>query len=85
MTLHENKDAFRDAIRAASEHLGIRDVFVEKDYWVSLILKRLSQSQFKNEVVFKGGTSLSKAHHLINRFSEDVDLAIIKTEGQTET
>ena len=85
MTLHENKDVFRDAIRAASEHLGIRDVFVEKDYWVTLILKRLSQSQFKNGVVFKGGTSLSKAHRLINRFSEDVDLAIIKTEGQTET
>ena len=85
MTLHENKEVFSDAIRAASEHLGIRDDFVEKDYWVTLILKRLSQSEFRNEVVFKGGTSLSKVHRLINRFSEDVDLAIIKAEGQTDT
>jgi hypothetical protein len=85
MTLHENKEAFNDAIRAASEHLGIRDVFVEKDYWVTLILQRLSQSEFKNNVIFKGGTSLSKVHKLINRFSEDVDLAILKSEGQTET
>jgi predicted nucleotidyltransferase component of viral defense system len=85
MTLHENEEAFNDAIRAASEQLGIRDVFVEKDYWVTLILKRLSQSDFKNKVIFKGGTSLSKVHKLINRFSEDVDLAILKSEGQTET
>ncbi len=85
MTLHENKEAFNAAIRAASEHLGIRDVFVEKDYWVTLILKKLSQSEFKNKVIFKGGTSLSKVHKLINRFSEDVDLAILKSEGQTET
>jgi hypothetical protein len=85
MNLQENKDAFSDAIRAASEYLGIRDIFVEKDYWVTLILKRLSKSEFRNMVVFKGGTSLLKVHRLINRFSEDVDLAILKTEGQTET
>ena len=85
MTLHENKEAFSDAIRAASEHLGIRDEFVEKDYWVTLLLKRLSQSEFRNKVIFKGGTSLSKVHKLINRFSEDVDLAILKSKGQTET
>ena len=47
VTLHENKDAFRDAIRVASDHLEIRDVFVEKDYWVTLVLKRLSRSQSK--------------------------------------
>ena len=85
MTLHENKEAFSDAIRAASEYLRIRDVFVEKDYWVTLILERLSQSEFRNMVVLKGGTSLSKVHRLINRFSEDIDLAILNTEGQTET
>jgi len=44
MNLHENKDAFRVAIRAASDHFDIREVFVEKDYWVTFILRRLSLS-----------------------------------------
>jgi len=42
MNLHENKEALQDAIRAASDYLGIREIFVEKDYWVTLMLKRLS-------------------------------------------
>jgi len=69
MILHENSDTFRDAIRTASDHLGIRDDFVEKDYWVTFILKRLSESDYSGNVVFKGGTSLSKVHKLIARFS----------------
>jgi hypothetical protein len=85
MNLHENEETFRDAIRAASDQFGIRDVFVEKDYWVTFLLKRLSQSENSKNVVFKGGTSLSKVYKLIARFSEDVDLAILKSEGQTET
>jgi len=85
MTLHENKEAFSNAIRAASDHLGIREIFVEKDYWVTFLLKRLSLSEYADRVIFKGGTSLSKVFRLIDRFSEDVDLAILKTEGQTET
>lgn len=83
MTLHEYRDSFSDAIRAASDHFGIREVFVEKDYWVTFILKRLSQSQYRDKVVFKGGTSLSKVFGLIDRFSEDIDLAIEKGEGQS--
>ncbi len=83
MTLHENKEAFSNAIRATSDHLGIREVFVEKDYWVTFILKRLSNSEHKDKVVFKGGTSLSKVFGLIERFSEDIDLAIIKVAGQS--
>lgn len=83
MTLHDNRESFGDAIRAASDHFGIREVFVEKDYWVTFILKRLSQSQYRDKVVFKGGTSLSKVFGLIDRFSEDVDLAIIQEEGQS--
>ncbi len=77
MKLHENKQDFQDAIQATSESLGIRDIFIEKDYWVTYILKQLSNSEFKDEVVFKGGTSLSKAFNIISRFSEDVDLVII--------
>lgn len=80
MILHEDKKAFIDAIRITSDYYGTRDVFVEKDYWATYLLKKLSQSDFKDKVVFKGGTSLSKAYDLINRFSEDVDLAILNAK-----
>ena len=85
MNLHENSGAFEDAIRAASDHLEMRTVFVEKDYWVTFLLSRLSKSVHSDKIVFKGGTSLSKVFKLIARFSEDVDLAILKSEGQTAT
>lgn len=78
MKLHENKTEFAQAIQAASTKLGIREVFIEKDYWICFVLKNLSLSkEYKPQVVFKGGTSLSKAHKAIHRFSEDVDLAVI--------
>jgi predicted nucleotidyltransferase component of viral defense system len=84
MNLHKNMDAFRDAIRVAGDHFDIREIFVEKDYWVTFILGRLSQSASRDKVVFKGGTSLSKVFKLIARFSEDIDLAIIKEPGHTD-
>lgn len=83
MILHENRKAFEDAIRAASDHFNIREIFIEKDYWVTFILKRLSLSKSLDKFVFKGGTSLSKVYRLIERFSEDIDLALIKEEEQT--
>ena len=84
MNLHKNDKSFQDAIRAASDHLRIRDIFVEKDYWVTFLLRRLSLSENSENVVFKGGSSLSKVYKLIDRFSEDVDLAILKKEGQSK-
>lgn len=80
MRLHENEEEFRDAILATSSALKIRDIFIEKDYWVTYILKELSKSVHAKEVVFKGGTSLSKAYDLVHRFSEDVDLVILGKE-----
>ena len=77
LKLHADIKTFRDAITAASQSLGIREVFIEKDYWVTFVLWHLSKSKYKNRVVFKGGTSLSKAYDLIRRFSEDVDLALL--------
>jgi len=77
MNLHHDKISFSAAIQAASDRLNIQPVFIEKDYWVTLVLKRLSESRYKESVVFKGGTSLSKGHHLIDRFSEDIDIAVI--------
>lgn len=85
MNLHEEKEAFSNAIRAASDHFGRREVLIEKDYWVTYILWKLSKSQYVDKVVFKGGTSLSKVFNLIDRFSEDVDLAVIKDSNQSST
>lgn len=77
MILHENKKEFTEAIQAASDNLNISTVFIEKDYWITKVLKELSLSKHANGVVFKGGTSLTKAHKLIQRFSEDVDIAVL--------
>ena len=49
---------------------------VEKDAWVTLILRMIFNSELANHLIFKGGTSLSKAFNLIERFSEDIDLGI---------
>ena len=78
MILHNAADAYLELIQATAEHQGIPAVYVEKDYWVTRALKRLHESDHKNDIVFKGGTALSKAHRLIDRFSEDIDLATRK-------
>lgn len=82
MIFHQSND-FVDAIESAAAHFKMRTIFIEKDYWVTHVLKNLSTSKFVDEVIFKGGTSLSKAHDCINRFSEDIDLAILKTEDMS--
>jgi len=74
MTLDQHPN-FRDLINITSEDLGIIPELVEKDYWVTRVLRALaSDSSLKNQIIFKGGTSLSKGWKLIDRFSEDVDL-----------
>lgn len=82
MFLHENKQAFKEILTAASEFLGRPLDIVEKDYYVTMILKLLSE-QYDN-VVFKGGTSLSKALHLITRFSEDIDITFSEHIGSSK-
>ena len=58
-------------------NMGITPALVEKDFWVSWVLKRLYQhDELARLLLFKGGTSLSKAYKLINRFSEDIDLVL---------
>jgi len=49
---------------------------IEKDWWVVQTLSALFSTEYADKLVFKGGTSLSKAWNLIERFSEDVDLAL---------
>lgn len=62
MNLHEDLSNFKDLINLTANDLGILEFYIEKDYWVTYILKRLSNSEYRNKVVFKGGTSLSKAY-----------------------
>lgn len=77
MKLHEDNEVFSELVAVTAETIGLPQVYVEKDYWVTKALKYLSESSHVGEVVFKGGTSLSKAYRLIERFSEDIDLAVL--------
>ena len=65
---------FRRIITNVALKQNILEVYVEKDYWLYLILKEIFKNN-ENGYVFKGGTSLSKCFHLINRFSEDIDIS----------
>lgn len=80
MFLHEDKELFRDVIEATAEAQKRPLAVVEKDYYVTMILKLLSEEA--EGCVFKGGTSLSKCHHAIDRFSEDIDIAFSDTLTQ---
>jgi hypothetical protein len=66
----------RIAYTQIAEKTGMSAYAVEKDWWVVQILSILFESSLKEHMVFKGGTSLSKAWNLIERFSEDIDLAV---------
>ena len=79
MYLHNDKPLFKKIIQEVSDTLNILDAVVEKDYYVSLILKEIATASDK--VVFKGGTSLSKALKVINRFSEDIDISFSEHIG----
>lgn len=81
MNIHLDERSFKALITNTANFLQMNQAFIEKDYWVTFVLKKLSKSQYKDNFIFKGGTSLSKAHKIIERFSEDVDLAVIINES----
>ncbi len=68
----------REALfRNTAAKMGISEAIIEKDFWVCYILDYLfHRCKWKDHLVFKGGTSLSKAFGLIERFSEDIDLIL---------
>lgn len=63
-----------DALNAAADASGLPPHLLEKDIWVVWALRHLFSGPYAEQLVFKGGTSLSKAYGVIRRFSEDVDL-----------
>lgn len=80
MYLHNDRNLFAEVITETNKQTGITRSIIEKDYYVTMILKLLAA---KNpEIVFKGGTSLSKCFHLINRFSEDIDITFSEHIGE---
>ena len=74
MKLHENKSLFEETVNNIFEQTSIKHEIIEKDYYVTVILKELSEHL--QGLLFKGGTSLSKCYKLIKRFSEDIDLTL---------
>lgn len=84
MNLHNNKELLQDAILATAEYLDMRDIYVEKDYWVTVALYEIFHSDIADQSVFKGGTALSKCHKLIERFSEDIDMVVLRNEGEND-
>ena len=78
MNLHENRKLFQNAIVATSQLKGIAEIYVEKDYWVTLALYSIFSNEIGESCIFKGGTALSKCNHLVDRFSEDIDIVLLK-------
>lgn len=78
--LHEEKTSFQDAILAASAETKLSPEAIEKDYYVTFILRYLARKL--PYIVFKGGTSLSKCWKVIDRFSEDIDITIDEAISQ---
>ena len=83
MYLHENQKEWDELVARAAKRYALAEAFVIKDYFIFLALKLITQEY--PEIVFKGGTCLSKCHNAVARFSEDVDLGLEvehATEGQ---
>lgn len=74
MILHKDKENFDILIKSASRFFNVHPAIIEKDYYVTVILKELTRKV--QGLLFKGGTSLSKCFKLIDRFSEDIDVTL---------
>lgn len=85
MKLHLNNELFVDMVQLTAETLSIKDIYIEKDYWVTNALFAIFSNEIGKDTVFKGGTSLSKCFKVIERFSEDIDLVVLRREGETDS
>jgi hypothetical protein len=83
MKLHENKTLFRQAVQFTADRMKIPAIYVEKDYWVTYALFTIFNNEIGKDTVFKGGTALSKCYKMIERFSEDIDLVVLRREGES--
>ena len=74
ITIPEKERA--DILNSVALITGLPNIAIEKDWWVTMALHALFSCECASHIVFKGGTSLSKAWNIIERFSEDIDIAI---------
>ncbi|MHB8140331.1 MAG: nucleotidyl transferase AbiEii/AbiGii toxin family protein [Vulcanimicrobiaceae bacterium] len=79
--LRDNRDDFLALVIAAAEARAYPPAWVEKDYWITEVLRSLAEPLDEYAVIFKGGTSLSKAWGLIQRMSQDVDILLVPPRG----
>lgn len=85
MKLHENPTEFHNLVSLTAREKHIPEQAVERDYYIVRSLQRLADSEYAEDCVFKGGTSLSKCYPgSIERFSEDIDLTFYATDGLSE-
>jgi predicted nucleotidyltransferase component of viral defense system len=64
MKLHLERTVFEELIKLTANELNVNPLFIEKDYWITVVLSRLAKSKYVDVSVFKGGTSLSKGYNL---------------------
>lgn len=83
MILHQNLTEFVKAVNFTAETMGIKSIYVEKDYWVTYALFTIFNNEIGRDTVFKGGTALSKCYNMVDRFSEDIDLVVLRREGES--
>jgi len=83
MKLHQDKKLFRQAVQFTSDRMQIPAIYIEKDYWVTYALFHIFNEEIGNDTVFKGGTALSKCYNVIERFSEDIDLVVLRRDGES--
>lgn len=85
MKLHEHPDIFAQLIALTADFKNLSANAIKRDYYIVLLLEQLANSDFADQCVFKGGTSLSKCYPgSIERFSEDIDLTYLGTPDMTD-
>ena len=67
-----------DLLSNLQGRIGLKPAIIEKDWWVTAVLRALFQLPYAKHLSFKGGTSLSKCWHVIERMSEDIDIGITR-------
>lgn len=85
MNLHLDNNEFIKAVDFTANSMGISAIYVEKDYWLTYALFKVFNNEIGKDTIFKGGTLLSKCYNMIDRFSEDIDLVVLRREGETDT
>jgi predicted nucleotidyltransferase component of viral defense system len=85
MNLHIDRAAFETLLIDIQERMGVRADILEKDYYVTLILKELAKNQGELHAYFKGGTALYKALGSIWRYSVDIDLTVEISDCTSKT